>query len=201
MDEEQIKTILQQADRTACVVRISTDLAQRVQQKAARRRMIRMVVVPGAAAAMIVVAVGVEMWGRIGTAGKAAPPTVAAVGTGGKQADVEKLRREIRELKLEVDTRMAMLEQVLARQEQKNRLAQAQRKLAAMKDPLVEVKEQLDKAAFIIVYQADRKYNELDLKESAIADYRQVIKLYPQTMWAEKAQERLNGIDQIGDLL
>jgi TolA-binding protein len=88
-----------------------------------------------------------------------------------------------------------------ARQEQKSRLAQAQRKLAAMKDPLVEVKEQLDKAAFIIVYQADRKYNELDLKESAIADYRQVIKLYPQTMWAGKAQERLNGIDQIGDLL
>ena len=49
----------------------------------------------------------------------------------------------------------------------------------------------MEKAATTTLSQADRKYNQLDLKESAMADYRQIVQLYPQTQAAQQAQKRI----------
>jgi hypothetical protein len=48
-----------------------------------------------------------------------------------------------------------------------------------------------EKAAYVIVREAQRKVTELNLTESGIRDYKQVLKLYPDTQAAEQARQCL----------
>ena len=57
-----------------------------------------------------------------------------------------------------------------------------------------EIRKQVDKTAFILVYQANRMYSELDQKDSAIQEYNRVIELFPQSRWAEVARQRISEI-------
>ena len=205
MKEDRLKELLQKADRTAPVPRVSPDLAKLVQKAAGRRRKAR---IAASLAAAAMAAVGITITGWLTQPGRtpvAAPQVVKQIAS--LQADTpeetSQLRAELDELRREIDARMAIIEQMIVRQEQRERLAKLERRLAELGDPLEEVKQQLEKAACTIVYYADRKYNELNLIESAIADYQQVIKLYPQTIWAQKAQNRLENIENQfeGDLL
>ena len=54
----------------------------------------------------------------------------------------------------------------------------------------------MDKAAFVLIYQADRLYKELNRTESAVAAYKEIIQLFPTNRWAEVARERLAEIDK-----
>ena len=65
-----------------------------------------------------------------------------------------------------------------------------------MPDPLEEVQQQVDKTAFILVYQADRLYRELNQTESAVETYKRVIQLFPENQWAKVARERLAQIKE-----
>jgi len=53
------------------------------------------------------------------------------------------------------------------------------------------IEQELERAAYLIVYQADRYHRELDLPESAIASYRETIELFPRTRAAQTARVRL----------
>jgi hypothetical protein len=88
------------------------------------------------------------------------------------------------------------------------RLDELQAQLASIPDPIEEIQKQVDKTAFILICQADRMYNELDLKASAIRTYKRVTERFGQTQWAEVARNRLEEIknnlnkkDSKGDLL
>jgi len=59
-----------------------------------------------------------------------------------------------------------------------------------------QVERQVDKAAFVLIYQADRLYKELNRTESAVAAYKEIIQLFPTNRWAEVARERLAEIDK-----
>ena len=87
-----------------------------------------------------------------------------------------------------------MIRELRARERQQARLAELERQLAAIPDPVAEIQRQMDKAAYTMVYHADRKYNQINLKDSAIQDYQRVVKLYPQTRWAEVARNKLSEI-------
>ena len=73
-------------------------------------------------------------------------------------------------------------------------MARLEEQLAAIPDPLAEIRRQVEQAAYTIYYHADLKYNQMDLQESAIKDMEQIVKLYPQTRWARVAQKKLNKI-------
>ena len=59
-----------------------------------------------------------------------------------------------------------------------------------------EIDRQVDKAAFILVYQADKLYKELNQTDSAVQAYKEVIQLFPTNQWANVARERLSQIEQ-----
>ena len=98
-------------------------------------------------------------------------------------------------MRSEADARAELIRELVAYQRQREELAQLEYQLATMEDPVEKVQRQLEKAALITLYQADRKYNELGLKESAINDYLRVIEVFGRTRSAETARQRLSGID------
>ena len=81
-----------------------------------------------------------------------------------------------------------------ALQEREDRLAELRRTSGGL-DPLEDVRRQVEKAAFTTLYQADRMYRELNLRDSALASYRQVILLFPDTPSAKVARQRLSEIE------
>jgi len=84
---------------------------------------------------------------------------------------------------------------VLNKERRQSRLNELQAQLASIPDPLEEVREQVDKTAFILVYEADRLYNELNQTDSAVENYNRVIKLFPENRWAKVARQRLSEIE------
>ena len=76
------------------------------------------------------------------------------------------------------------------------RLLELEEELASIPDPLVEIERQYDRAAFVLVYQADRLYKELNLKGSAVETYNRVIDLFPENKWAEVARMRLSKMSE-----
>ncbi len=198
METDRIEEILQQADDSAGEPSLTANLAERTYRMYARGR--RISVGLSTAAGLILVA-GIFYWGRgnlFSSQPSASQPEIA-VNTGEPkqfaQGEIEQLRTEVAQLRAEAELRTAILAEVLERQAQQERVRALERQVRGQPDPLTEVNRLIERAALVTVYQADRKYNELDLKESAIADYRQVIKLYPETNWAERARQRLADIE------
>ena len=103
-----------------------------------------------------------------------------------------------------LDELLAERERLLAEKEEaasalaakKAELAHAEETtLSRLENRIREINQQIEQAALIITYQADRKYDKLNLKQSAIEDYNRVIELYPQTHWAQHAREKLEQIE------
>ena len=67
--------------------------------------------------------------------------------------------------------------------------------LASIGDPIEEVQRQVDRAAFIIVYQADRMYRDYNLVDSAVESYKRAIEFFPGNKWSDVARERLLEIE------
>jgi outer membrane protein assembly factor BamD (BamD/ComL family) len=84
---------------------------------------------------------------------------------------------------------------VLEDERRQSRLEELEAQLASIPDPLEEIRKQVDKTAFILVYQADRLYRELNETESAVETYNRVIRLFPRNQWAAVARERLSEIE------
>jgi len=57
----------------------------------------------------------------------------------------------------------------------------------------------------VLVYQADRKLSEYNLRDSALADYHQAVKYFPDTLAAQKARQKITELETSqnlkGDLL
>jgi len=59
--------------------------------------------------------------------------------------------------------------------------------------------EQLSQTAATMLLCADQETKMPAYKQSARENYGLVIKTFPQTVWAEKAKERLDGMEGIRD--
>lgn len=113
------------------------------------------------------------------------------------EAELIQLRIEIAQLRAEADVGMQVVQELLALQKQQTKLAELDQQLAAIPDPVEEVRRQVEQAAYTMVFHADLKYNQMDLKESAVEDFQRVIQLYPQTRWAAVAHKKLDEIHNI----
>jgi tetratricopeptide (TPR) repeat protein len=134
--------------------------------------------VPAAAAAVLLMALA--LW-RITTQGPNPVP----------QQQIASLEEQVERLQARTDATLRLVQGVLAEQRQQQRLAALEAELASIPDPLAEIERQTDKTAFVLVYQADRLYRELNQTDSAVEAYEQVIRLFPQNQWAEVARKRL----------
>ena len=99
-------------------------------------------------------------------------------------------------MRAQTDATLRLVQEVLAKDRQERHLAALEAELASIPDPKVEIERQVDKTAFILVYQADRLYKELNRTESAVEAYKEVIQLFPKNRWADVARERLSQIEQ-----
>jgi len=195
MTEERIKNLLQKADEIAGQPEpIFVDIS--AVRRRARKKRLASLAVPLTAAAMLLVALGI--WKFVAKTGE----------TVQEQEKIASLQAQIQQLQARTDATLRLIQEVLEDERRQRRLNELQTELANIPDPIEEIQKQVDNTAFILVYQADRMYRELNLKDSAIQAYRRVIELFPKNQWAEIARQRLSEIqknyqkkDSKGDLL
>jgi len=195
MTEDKIINLLQKADQTAGgPIPVSIDFS--AVRRRARKKRLASLAIPLTAAAMLLIALGI--WSFITKTGE----------TTQEQEKIASLQAQIQQLQARTDATLKLIQEVLERERRQRRLDELQAELASIPDPIEEIQKQVDNTAFILVYQADRMYRELNLKDSAIQTYKRVIELFPENQWAEVARQRLSEIqnsqrkkDSKGDLL
>lgn len=202
MNRDAVETLLQQADWAAGPSPASrVDLADRV-RRLARRRHRTQTAVRVTAAAVVAIGVGlavhsVTLRHRLEDRIVALPPPPAASPS---PEEVAQLRSQLAQLQKEANDLAARIRGMTAIQEQRERLARMERAVASLESGEA-VRAQMERAAFTIVYQADRMDRELGLRESALRAYREAIRLFPETPSAKIARDRLAEINTQGDRL
>jgi hypothetical protein len=183
MTEEKLKNLLQKADSFAGPPdTVGIDIS--TLRRRAYYRHIKYSLAPLAAAAVLLIAVGI--W-------KLPVRTPDAIPGPDKIASLES---QIQKLQASTDAAIGLIHQVLEQEKRQSQLNELQAQLASMPDPLEEIQQQVDKTAFILVYQADHLYRELNQTESAVETYKRVIELFPENQWAQVARERLAEIKE-----
>lgn len=183
MTEDKIKHLLRQADKAvgeATPFRVNVSAIRR---RAGRKNIINLVA-PLATAAVLMVALSV-----LTVMFRTAEPKP-------EQEKIAMLENQIKQLQARTDAALSLIQEVLDQERRQSRLNELQAQLASIPDPLEEVRKQVDKTAFILVYQADRLYNELNQTDSAVENYNRVIELFPENRWAKVARQRLTEIEK-----
>ena len=184
MTEDKIKNLLQEADRMAGLPKpVSANLSAIVRRRAHRRHLRISITAPLAAAAVILIAAGI--WNL----------SIRTTETTIDQEKIVSLEKQLEQLQTRTDAALKLIQEVLVADHKKDSLNELEAQLASIPDPLEEIQKQVDKTAFILVYQADRLYRELNRMDSAVEAYNRVIKLFPKNQWAQVARERLLEID------
>jgi TolA-binding protein len=182
MIEDEIKKLLQQADRMAGEPdSVYVDISA-IRRRADHRYKLIMVV-PLATAAVLMVALCV--WA---ISFKDSGPTR-------EQKEITLLKARIKQLQVRTDAALGLIQQVLDEERRQSRLDELQAQLVSISDPIEEMQNQVDRTAFILIYQADRLYRELNQTGSAIEAYNRVIRLFPDNRWAKVARQRLSEIE------
>ena len=178
MSEQEIEKLLQEADRAAGPPkRVRVDLVE-ILPRARRRRIVNMAG-PMAAAAVLVLALG--LWSITLRTPKTTP----------EQERIASLESQVKQLQARTDAAINLIQDVLEQERRQQRLNELEAELAGIPDPIEEMQRQVDKTAFILVYQADRLYRELNQTGSAVEAYNRVIRLFPENRWAQVARQRL----------
>jgi tetratricopeptide (TPR) repeat protein len=181
MREDEIKKLLQQADIMAggaSPVRVNLSAIHR----RAKHKKVITLTAPLAAAAVLMVTVGI-----LALRFRNTEPT--------QEQKIASLETQVKQLQARTDAAFNFIQQVLEEERRQNQLDKLEAQLASIPDPLEEVQKQVDKTAFILVYQADRMYRELNQTDSAVENYKRVIELFPDNRWAKVARERLEEIE------
>ncbi|MHC4517141.1 MAG: tetratricopeptide repeat protein [Planctomycetota bacterium] len=184
MTEERIKELLQNADRAAGPPSFGRVTADGIERRIQRRRLV-WVGIPAAAAAVVLLALG--LWATSNRPGKPGAQ---------QQQQIASLQDQVKQLQAQTNATLRLVQDVLAKDRQNQRLAALEAELARIPDPMVELAKQTDKTAFILLRQAEQLYYELNQTESAVEAYKQIIQRFPQNQWADVARERLTEIEK-----
>jgi hypothetical protein len=182
MTEDVIKKILHEADQAAGPpAPVNINLSD-IRRRADRRRIIHYAV-PLSAAAMILIAFSI--WNT----------AIKNTNVTKEQEKVASLETQIKQLQASTNAAINLIHEVLEEEKKQSRLNALNAELASIPDPLEEIQKQVDKTAFILVYQANQLYRELNQTDSAVETYKLVIRLFPENRWAQVARERLTEIE------
>jgi hypothetical protein len=185
VNEETIKDLLRRADVAAPAPSFGPVTAAHLRRRLHHRRIVALGM-PAAAAAVVLVGAG--LW-HLKTGTRVTPRAPEPIA-------VAELESQIRELRAQSDATLKLVREVLERDRRERHLAAMEDELARIGDPMQEIQRQVDKTAFVMVYQADRLYKELNQTESAVEAYKEVIQLFPDNRWADVARERLSQIEK-----
>jgi len=183
VSDEQIRSLLQKVDRAASVPSFGPVSAAGIRGRAQRARLVR-IAVPVTAAAAILVATAVV---TLRVTPQPSPPQTQQIAS---------LQEKINQLQAQTDATLKLVQEVVERDRQGRRVAALEAELASIPDPMQEIDRHVDETAFVLLYQADKLYKELNRTHSAVAAYKEVIQLFPKNRWADVARERLSEIEQ-----
>ena len=179
MTEEKIKNLLQKVDQmAACPIPVPINIAASVRRRANQKRL-QNIIAPLSVAAMLVIAAGI--WGL----------TTRTTKTIEDKNKIVSLELQVQQLQDRIDATLKLTQKVLEYEQQQSRLNELEAKLASIPDSLEETRAEVDKTAFILLYQADRMYRERNQRASAVQTYKRIIELFPQSPSAETARQRL----------
>jgi PAS domain-containing protein len=187
VNEEQIRALLQKADQAAGPPAYNRPTAAGTRRRLRRKWRVR-ISVPALAAAVVLV--GTTVWVlcmRMEVPRSEPQP---------EPQKIASLETQVKQLQAQTDATLRLVREMLERDRQERRLAALRAELASIPDPMREIDAQVDKTAVLLIYQADRLYKELNQTESAVAQYKEVIQLFPKNRWADVARERLAEIEQ-----
>ena len=181
MTEDRIKNLLQETDRMAeRPEAFKVDIS--VIHKKAQRRKIINIASPVAAAAVLILGICFLILQT--------PDTELIE----KPLETTTTEMKIKQLQANTEATINLIHEILEQERSQQRLNELEAELASIPNPIEKVNEELDRTAFILVYSADKMYNELNLTDSAVETYKRVIKLFPDNQWAQVARERLDTI-------
>jgi hypothetical protein len=183
VSEEQIKALLQGADEIAGTPAFGPVSTGEIRRRIHRRWILRSAAVMTAAAVTTITA---TLWTVCTRLEKPQPQPAA----------VTSLEAQIKQLQARTDATLRFVREVLEKDRQQRHLASLETELSSIPDPKLEIERQVDKTAFILIYQADKLYKELNQTDSAVAAYKEVIQLFPTNRWADVARERLSQIER-----
>jgi hypothetical protein len=179
VSEERIRALLQRADEAAGEPAFGPIAAAQVRRRIRRRMLLRVAAPVSVAAVLFVTAALMSLRTQ-----PVQPQRVVS------------LEERVEQLQAQTDATLRLVQEIVERDRQERRLAALHAELASIPDPMQEIERQVDKTAFILVYQADKLYRELNRTESAVTAYKEVIQLFPHNRWADVARERLSEIEQ-----
>jgi hypothetical protein len=177
--EEQIKNLLQQADEAVGAAAFRRPDTGEIRRRVRRRQRMKFAL-PIAAVLLL----GAVVWSLCQ---RDKPPMPSEQRLATMEAQIEQLQAQTEEV-------LKLVHEVLQKDKQERRLAALEAELARIGDPAGEVEQQVDRTAFVMLYQADRLYKQLRRTESAVEAYKEIIQLFPENQWAEVARERLSEI-------
>jgi hypothetical protein len=165
---DALAQLLKHADATATPPTLADDLPTRVRRRHVRRRR-----VPAATAivALALLPATYLLFPLPGTPGR---------GSGRGASDSARLIALDREVQLHEQTATLLLAST----------AQPKTIAAPSPDVLSEIRQQRDRAALMLVYEADRARTD-NRPDRALAAYRRTIELFPTTYWATVARQRI----------
>jgi hypothetical protein len=182
MNENKLKNLLFKADHDAGEPSpVEVDIS--VIHQRAKRRQIYRIVYPAAAVAIVILSVSI--WSLSGSKTEPAKKPILLAN------DFE---TKLKQLQASTDETIQLIQEISKQEQRQKNLSELEAELASIPDPIQQINEQLDRTAFILVYSADKMYNELNLTDSAVETYKRVIKLFPDNQWALVARERLEEI-------
>lgn len=112
-----------------------------------------------------------------------------------KDRQVAQMQQEIQQLTQQTEATLKLVDEVLTQQKQQNKLTALNRQLAQY-TAADNLDAEGDETACLLVYQADKMYNNWNMQSDAIENYQRVIDCFPKTPWAETARRRLDQIQQ-----
>ncbi len=182
MQEDKFQQLLQYADKSADQPQYKAVTLSSIVQRRTHKRKIKMIAGPIAAVVLILVGLGLYIVPKkLGP--KPLTPEQAA-----------SLKAQINDLNARLDSTLKLVQELTARENAQEKLDQLNAELASIPDPAKELNEKVEKTAFILLYYADKGYDEFRNVDDAELSYNRVIELFPQTLSARLAQERLEKI-------
>lgn len=190
MPADRLDELLREADaEVGPPAALRHDLAARVlglhQRRARTAERVRNV------AAVLVVIVGasvmIDTLGRLERWPKATSVAVTTQPATDWEAEWARLRDE-------ADSCAAVARRMADIQQQQKRMAELQARLRRP-DPRQVVRREVDLTATVLVQQADHMYRDLGLPRPAAENYRQVVRLFPDTAPAAVARQRLKEME------
>ena len=185
MADDKLQQLLQYADKSAGQPQYKAVSLEFIVRRRTHRRRIKMIAGPIAAVVLILTGLSIYTITRNVTPKPLTPQQVAS------------LKAQINDLNARLDSTLKLVEEITARERAQEKLDQLNAELASIPDPMEELNKKIEKTAFILLYYADKGYEEFHNADDAELSYNRVIELFPQTLSARLAKERLEKIREI----